>query len=192
MLCLILCVVGFCCGRALSFALGAGIFAWRAEAMKRKQPTTQDRYEDTLTLGKVSFVSKSGMHNLLKAVDDDNMPDHYSRSTQYRARKATCSIMTSFGTLLDHRTMKKTNGQDMEFGLANPFALFEYQCQTSEHFSQIVREALDRYPCSPAQPWGLILYSDAVDPSDGLAKHHGRKSVVYYFSFLQFGMRACI
>jgi hypothetical protein len=36
----------------------------------------------------------------------------------------------------------------------------------------------------------LILYQDGVDPSDGLAKNHSRKSAVYYWSFVEFGMQA--
>jgi uncharacterized protein (UPF0332 family) len=38
--------------------------------------------------------------------------------------------------------------------------------------------------------WLLILYQDGVDPSDGLSNNHSRKSAVFYWSFLEFGMEA--
>ena len=60
----------------------------------------------------------------------------------------------------------------------------------SEHYAKIMQTALSKYPCSPSSPWKLILYQDGVDPSDGLAKKHSRKSAVYYWSFVEFGMQA--
>jgi hypothetical protein len=37
--------------------------------------------------------------------------------------------------------------------------------------------------------WKLILYSDGVVPGNVLAADNQRKSVVWYFSFLDFGWR---
>ena len=37
--------------------------------------------------------------------------------------------------------------------------------------------------------WRLILYSDGITPGNALAVDNQRKSVVWYFSFLEFGLR---
>ena len=60
----------------------------------------------------------------------------------------------------------------------------------SADFAKLMQAGLRKYPCSPSSPWRLILYQDGVDPSDGLAKNHSRKSAVYYYSFVELGMQA--
>ena len=47
-----------------------------------------------------------------------------------------------------------------------------------------------RNPCSAQSPWRIIIYQDGVDPSDGLAANHSRKSCVFYWSFVEYGMHA--
>ena len=154
--------------------------------MSKKRP----REDLLLSLGKSSFVSKSGIEKLLNEVKDEGLPETFSRTSHYRARKSVCARDTIHGKLLDYKHVELTNGEEWDIAMLNPFALFNEQCRTSAHFCKIVSEALDRYPCSPSRPWDLILYEDGVDPSDGLAKHHTRKICVYYYSFMQFGMRA--
>ena len=143
-----------------------------------------------MSLGRASYVSKEGMAKLLKSVEEDGMSETFSRTTQYRARKNVCATPTPHGTLLDYKKLTLIDGEEWEIAIANPFALFREQCRTSPHFCKIVVEALVRYPCTPGTPWGLVLYEDGVDPSDGLAKHHTRKVDVYYFTFLQFDYHA--
>ena len=82
------------------------------------------------------------------------------------------------------------DGTSKGFSFQNPLAWLAYNCKHSPHFSSLVKKALSEHPCTPSTPWNLIIYQDGVDPSDGLAKNHSRKSAVFYWSFKEFGMSA--
>ena len=82
------------------------------------------------------------------------------------------------------------SGELQRFSVQNVFAWMQHACMNSPHYAKVVLDAMERHPCTPASPWKLILYQDGVDPSDGLAKNHNRKSTVYYFAFVEFGLRA--
>jgi hypothetical protein len=82
------------------------------------------------------------------------------------------------------------SGELQKFSMQNPFAWLQHNCMHSKDFAKIMQTALNTYPCLPASPWRLIIYQDGVDPSDGLAKNHSRKSAVYYWSFVELGLRA--
>ena len=173
---------------ALQVALLAHVIA---ACMKRKHAADdRERRNALLSLGKSSYVSQTGMAKLLQATANGNLPEHFSRTTQYRARKGECNQITPYGKLIEHKTFQLAKGEEVTIGFANPFAMFHEQCRRSNDFSKIVAEALERHPCSPSSPWHIIFYQDGVDPSDGLAKHHSRKSSVFYYSFLQLGQRA--
>ena len=157
---------------------------------KTRGSSTDKQYQKLSSLGKASYVSKSGMATLLKHVEEHGLPEAFSRATQYRARKAECHRQTPYGECIEGHTILLENGVPIDIALANPMAMFYEQCRLSEHFSRIVKDAMVNYPCSPAKPWNIVFYQDGIDPSDGLAKHHSRKSCVFYSSFLEFGQRA--
>ena len=142
-----------------------------------------------MSLGRASFVSKSGIASLLKTIEKEGLPATFDRSAQFRARKQVCQTQTPYGKLVDTMPVKFTKGKDGVIAFQNPLAYLYYNCQKSPHFAEIVRAALERHPCGPASPWHLILYQDGVDPSDGLSSNHSRKSCVFYWSFLEFGLR---
>ena len=166
--------------------------------IKRQKRGVTERSGELMSLGRSSFVSQRGMAALLKSVKEEGCPEHFSRGAQYKARKSECYTNTRYGTLVESRklTVVQDSGNDkgkesqISVGFANPCALLHEHCRRSKDFSKIVQEALARHPCSPSTPWNIIFYQDGVDPSDGLAKHHSRKSSVFYFSFLEFGQRA--
>ena len=132
----------------------------------------------------------SGISSLLKSIKEEGVPETMHRSAIYRARKAACNKENEYGKLIEVINVVFEDGTDMKIGIANPLANLYNNCIESEHFSKIVKEGLDRYPSSPSRPWHLVVYQDGIDPTDGLAKHHFRKSSVYYTTFLEFGMRA--
>ena len=139
--------------------------------MARKRPassdeTTGERYAELMTLGKSSFVSQSGIAALLKQVSKKGkLPESFSRSSQYRARKAVCGTMTDYGPIVETKTLSvetKVNGEvrlrEVKVGFQNPLAFFSYHCATSQHYSEIVRKALAEKPSSPSSRWQIILY----------------------------------
>lgn len=157
----------------------------------RKRKSTDDRYRDLASMGRLSFASKNGIASILKDVKEaGELPESFDRRTQYRARKQVCSTATPYGQLVDTTEVTFANGSSGTMSFQHPLAWFAYQCERSPHYADIVRRALAKKPCTPASPWSLIVYQDEVNPSDGLSKNHSRKSVVWYWSFAEFGMHA--
>ena len=144
------------------------------------------------SLGRASYASKSAIHQLLAHIDTHGLPETYSRAAQYKARREICRnpASTEYGPLVTDVQATLLDGSLQRFSMQNVFAFLQYACLNSPHYGKIVQDALERYPCTPASPWRLILYQDGVDPSDGLAKNHSRKSCVYYFAFVEFGYQA--
>ena len=167
-------------------------------ASKRQKLDGRARAEALSSLGRNSFVTKSGIEKLLKAVRDDGIPETFDRKAQYRARKDMCPSTTTYGELvvtvpvtLHKKDRKgKTVPVAESFGFQNPLAFLAYHCAESPQYADIVMNALEHHPCDPTRPWNVILYQDGVDPSDGLANCHSRKSCVFYWTFSEFGMRA--
>ena len=144
-----------------------------------------------ISLGRSSYVSHSGISKLLAHVSEHGLPETYDTSAQFRARKDICRKQQSeYGPLVVDVPVKLSDGSEQQFPFQSPLAWFVYQCKHSKDYARIVSMALDRKPCSAASPWTLVLYQDGIDPSDGLAKNHSRKSAVFYWSFAEYGMHA--
>ena len=155
------------------------------------EQTTAERYAHLMTLGRAAYVSQSGMAKLLETVKEGGLPQSFSRSSQYRARKHLSSSQTPYGPLVSAvplQVVKKGKTKPIDVGFQNPLAFFHYHSQNSPHYAAIVKRTLALHPPSAASPWKIIFYQDGVDPSDGLSKSHTRKSVVFYWSVLEFGM----
>ena len=56
----------------------------------KRQKTHDDRCHDLISLGKSSFVSKSGIEQLLSEVKKNELSYTFDRRSQYRARKHVC------------------------------------------------------------------------------------------------------
>lgn len=149
-----------------------------------------DRAFELVSLGRASYASHSAIERLLKEVRANGMPDTFDRGAQYRARLSVCKTSTPYGTLTCTAQAPLAKGGHQQVTFQNPLAWFHYNCLHSEHYSKIVEAALDQNPPSASRPWRLIIYEDGVDPSDGLANNHSRKSCVFYWAFAEFGMQA--
>ena len=156
---------------------------------KKRLKSSDDRSVELMSLGRASFVSKSGIAHLLGTVKAEGLPQTFDRSAQYRARKKATATQTPYGKLVDSMPIVFPDGTEVSIAFQNPLAFLYYICQKSADYAEIVREALERHPCSPATPWNLIMYQDGVDPSDGLSNNHSRKSCVWYWSFQEFGLQ---
>ena len=118
----------------------------------KRQKTQDTRYHELASLGRASFVSKSGIAKLLSEVKVNGLPDAFSRSSQYRARKHVCNTTTEYGKLVVELDVMKADGKLMKMGFQNPLAFMAYQCEHSVHFAEIVRRAMER----------TLLYLDAT------------------------------
>lgn len=146
---------------------------------------------ELISLSRDSYASHSATAKLLAHVREHGLPDTFDRNAQFRARKEVCrATPTQYGCHVVDIDVSLANGQNKKMPFQNPLAFLSYHCEHSPHYARIVTAALDKKPCTPAKPWHLILYQDGVDPSDGLAKHHSRKSCVFYWSVAEFGLHA--
>jgi hypothetical protein len=179
--------------RALGLASSALRVAFESSGTKRtadQRDTTEERRAKLASLGRKSYVSQSGIASLLTSIKEAGAPDAFSRGSQYRARKSVCSTDTPFGKLVTKVDLARKDGKPCTIGMQHPLAMLHHQVKYSLEFSLIVRNALRERPNSPANPWGLIIYQDGVNPSDGLSKNCSRKSCVFYWSIVEFGIRA--
>ena len=158
--------------------------------VKRKEMSTKEKYVQLTTLGKESYVSQAGIEKLLQAVKEDGLPEAFSRTTQWRARKAICSERTPYGMLVEQVNATTTNGHPATIAIQNPLAMLWKSVNVSDGFAGALAAGLEEHPSSRATPWKIIFYQDGVNPSDGLSKNHSRKSAAFYWSFLEFGMIA--
>jgi len=157
---------------------------------KKRFKSSDERSLELMSFGRASFVSKSGIANLLNTFKKEGLPATYDRSAQFRARKQVCQTMTPYGKLVVTIPVVFPDGKEGEIACQNPLAFLYYNCQKSSHYAEIVRESLERHPCGPATPWELIIYQDGVDPSDGLSSNHSGSLVcgIGVFSNLVFGI----
>ena len=173
------------------------VFAWiprvcylSSPSMAKRQKLSDDKAGELLSLGRSSYASKAAIASLCSYIRDHGVPDASDRRAQFRARKHMCQTATPYGNMVVELPVAFVDGRSAKLGFQNPLAFFHYHCRESAHYAKIVSGALRRSPCSPTSPWTIIMYQDGVDPSDGLAKNHSRKSVVFYWSFAEFGMHA--
>ena len=142
------------------------------------------------SLGRRSYVSKRGISALADAFTADGVPAAHSRASQYRARKAICETETPYGRLVQPLELICTDGRTTEVAVQSPLAMLYHTAGESKTFADLLRATVVAHPPVSSKPWHLIVYQDGVDPSDGLSVNHSRKSNVFYWSFLEFGMAA--
>ena len=73
------------------------------------------------TLGKVSYVSQSGIDSLMESAKRDGIPETTSRGSNYRARNAVVHQRTPYGALVEPLSVQRKNGgDDIDIGVQNP------------------------------------------------------------------------
>ena len=70
--------------------------------------------------------------------------------------------------------------------MANPLPLVWVAAQKNL-FSNLIKDALVRHPCSPTRPWSLVLYNDEARPGNRLKSHNARAVQAVYAAFLEWG-----
>ena len=138
-------------------------------AVQRTDPGDVDaRHAQLVQYGRISFVTQSGLADLITEVNRDGTPPHSSRATQYRARKNVCSTETEYGTIVNTVPVLTKDGTSMGIGVHNPLATLSHLAATSDDYSTILRRSVTRHRPSPSSPWHLIIYQDGIDPGDSV------------------------
>lgn len=132
-------------------------------------------------------ISASALAAVLDEVARSGIPDLRSR---YHCQEATALELlgdTPYGPLLTSVKVARIVGGDADVLVINPFAML-HKAALSVGFDTLLRKAFARTPCTPEQPWNLIVYSDEVVPGNQMSYENLRKLWVVYWSFLEFGM----
>ncbi len=139
-------------------------------------------------LGRRSYVSQSGISNLLKELHAiGSLPSQTSRSSVKRARDKNLHAMsTPYGPLV-RRVKVHIDGVDYEFDYIHPIAFLAYAAQHCDPFGEILVETAANHPSHCNAKWDIILYSDEVTPGDALKRGNQKKTQAIYWSFKQFG-----
>ena len=132
-------------------------------------------------------MSQRGVAYVLDDIKKNGLPDSFSRTQQRRNRKKHVYFNTPYGKLLETKTLK-VDGADLDVAFLNPFAWLYHTCQECDVMKDAVEQAHRAAPSSPSNPWTIVMYQDGVDPGDTAVKEKSRHSIVFYWSFLEFGM----
>ena len=132
-------------------------------------------------------LSPAALEHTLRDVCEYGMPDRISTSSQRRARTAAAEVPTKYGPVLQALQIRKPDGEDLTVWLSHPLALLHRTVEECPPFKTVLRKQLEKHPCNPARPWGLVIYVDEVTPTDPLSSHEDTKKIqAFYWSFLEF------
>ena len=120
-------------------------------------------------MGRQSYVSQQGLQKLLQEVQNEGLPDAFSTRTQRRCRKALCSKMTPYGSIVEHIEVPRTKQKPLALAVQNPCAMLWTAVRDCRVFSELAHET-----CNTLESKHIILYIDVISPADGLKTHMTR------------------
>ena len=59
-------------------------------------------------MGRQSYVNQHGLQKLFQEVQNEGLPDAFSTRTQRRCRKALCSKITPYGSIVEYTAVPRT------------------------------------------------------------------------------------
>ena len=141
---------------------------------------------DLSRLGRRSFISQSGIAEVLAAVKDaGELPEGISRSSVKRKRQQAVDVTTPYGKLLQQWEFDLTNGGKARIYYSPPAAAV-YHSSKSSGMNRLLSEKLLKRPCNLGSEWEIVVYLDEVAPGNQLKSDNRRKLWCLYYSFLQF------
>ena len=133
---------------------------------------------DVLYMARKHFASRSALVDILKAVEKDGLPTHYSRNYQYTKRKQFGATATTCGRLVQTFPVG-----GVTIAVQSPAAMLRHCAHHCEGFKTLLQQT---HTAHGDAPWSLILYTDGVSPQDTLSKNDQRKFTAIYWSFAEF------
>lgn len=134
-------------------------------------------------------VSASALSAILEEVARTGLPDMRSRHSLHEATVAEISADTPYGSLLMSVPLVRSCGAHTSMLVVNPFAMLS-RAASSVGFATLLQRRFNEVPCTPDNPWRIVLYSDEVVPGNQLSNDNKRKLWVVYWSFLELGPEA--
>ncbi len=145
------------------------------------------------SFGRRRYVSTSALSAVFDEIREFGLPEHSSQRTIKRARDSEFNDATTtpYGCVI--RTIdigKDDRGLAVAFWYADPRSNLYYMIRSCDRLRAFILRTLELHPCSPTNPWTVILYDDEILAGNVLLHHNHRKSWAYYYSFLEFGVAA--
>ena len=160
-------------------------------AMKRTHDALVDLDRRRRQLPFMSATAFSAMitdikkHGLPELVTSDTTA---MRNLVMQARDAVLGTRTDYGELFHKlRLDGKPGKQPVAFEHVNVQAYLQYIYSLGGSFMRLVDSMHARQPSSPESPWGIIVYTDEVEPGNELAARHERKLYAFYFAIRECG-----
>ena len=112
-----------------------------------------------------TYVSHRALESLLLKAREEGIPCAVSRTTQWRERRTSVSVETSYGPLVVPVEVPQVDGDGeptdpIQIYVQHPLAMLQHSCRGP--FQKMMQATLAKHP----EPWSLILYSDEVGESD--------------------------
>ena len=140
--------------------------------------------------GLYPYVSQSALSAILKDIRDNGLPSAQSRRSIKRARERDTRVATAHGPLIREMSVISDPGPpptsfDIEY--IDPAALLSHTLTTCPGFGDYLQSKMREHPPSPQAPWGIIIYSDEVNPGNQLKHDNKRKTQAIYWAFVEWG-----
>lgn len=128
-----------------------------------------------------SYVSQSGLANVLKEIREHGLPKATSRRAIKRSRELALPA-----DLMVYYQLEMEDGSVTTWPAINPAVLLQHMCSQTP-FAELLGSVIDLR--EPGAKFTITIYSDEVLPGNPLKPDNGRKLVAFYWSLQEFGDR---
>jgi hypothetical protein len=139
---------------------------------------------------KLPYVSQSALSALLKAAQsDEGLPDITSRRSIGKAKDSMVNTATPYGPLHQQVSISRAaaGAPPQHIEIQNPFAMLYHVCLTCGWYAELLASAMAAKPCTVAEPWSLVLYTDEILPGNQLGYKGARKMWGFYWHIMELG-----
>lgn len=133
----------------------------------------------------VPHLSASALSSVLRRVDDEGVPELFSRNVALEAQDHIMARRTPCGPLLESREIHGCKVQ-----LVNPAAMLWTAVKENGAYAAMLQAALHERPPSLDRPWRFAVYSDEVTPGNVMAPDNLRKVWILYWALLDLSMQS--
>ena len=109
---------------------------------------------------------------------------HGELSSRQAVASASLSLL---GRCVDTVALPLRGAAARPWPIASPSTCMRFFCESSDSFASMVLAAERACPNSLANPWRMVLYSDELTPGNPLRADNRRKTMIWYWSILEYG-----
>lgn len=140
--------------------------------------------------GLYPYVSQSALSAILKDIRDNGLPTAQSRRGIKRVRELDTRVSTTHGPLFREVSVTlnpRSDPTSHKLEYIDPASILSHAFASCSGFGDYLESKLIQHPPSSQHPWGIIIYSDEINPGNQLKHDNQRKTQAIYWSFVQYG-----